>query len=145
MRSPYQKTMYVCFIGYIVQAVVNNFVPLLFVTFQKTCQISLSKITFLITIKAIPHKERLATLHAICLQISIQSLFRIFSHASCVHIFRDISGKYSKIHKGFSPFFPSSLKKSDDAICMRQIRNRLSYFTKMLVNTASIHSAFCFI
>ena len=97
------------------------------------------------TIKAIPHKERLATLHAICLQISLQSLFRIFPHASCVHIFRDISGKYSKIHKGFSPFFPSSLKKSDDAICIRQIRNRLSYFTKMLVNTSSIHSAFCFI
>ena len=97
------------------------------------------------TIKAIPHKERLANLHAICLQISLQSLFRIFPHASCVHIFRDISGKYSKIHKGFSPFFPSSLKKSDDAICIRQIRNRLSYFTKMLVNTSSIHSAFCFI
>ena len=95
--------------------------------------------------KAIPHKERLSTLHAICLQISLQSLFRIFPHASCVHIFRDISGKYSKIHKGFSPFFPSSLKKSDDAICIRQIRNRLSYFTKMLVNTSSIHSAFCFI
>ena len=91
---------------------------------------------------AIPHKERLATLHAICLQISLQSLFRIFPHASCVHIFRDISGKYSKIHKGFSPFFPSSLKKSDDAICIRQIRNRLSYFAKMLVNTSSIHSAF---
>ncbi len=50
MRSPYQKTMYACFIGYIVQAVVNNFVPLLFVTFQKTYQISLPKITFLITI-----------------------------------------------------------------------------------------------
>jgi len=50
VRSPYQKTMYACFIGYIVQAVVNNFVPLLFVTFQKTYQISLSKITFLITI-----------------------------------------------------------------------------------------------
>lgn len=50
MRSPYQKTMYACFIGYVVQAVVNNFVPLLFVTFQKTYQISLSKITFLITI-----------------------------------------------------------------------------------------------
>gem|GEM_PF-4654673 len=59
---------------------------------------------------AVTHKERLATLHAICLQISLQSLFRIFSHASCVHIFRDISGKYSKIHKGFSPFFPSSLE-----------------------------------
>ena len=95
--------------------------------------------------EAIPHKERLATLHAICLQISLQSLFRIFPHASCVHIFRGISGKYSKIHKGFSPFFPSSLKKSDDAICIRQIRSKLSYFTKMLVNISSIHSAFCFI
>ena len=106
-----------------------------------------SKLTFCSwrDIMAIPHKERLATLHAICLQISLQSLFHIFPHASCVHIFRDISGKYSKIHKGFSPFFPSSLKKSDDAICMRQIRNRLSYFTKMLMSTSSIHSAFCFI
>ncbi|WP_302932766.1 hypothetical protein, partial [uncultured Ruminococcus sp.] len=33
------------------------------------------------TAKAIPHKERLATLPAICLQISLQSLFRIFPHA----------------------------------------------------------------
>ena len=99
----------------------------------------------MIMFEAIPHKERLATLHAICLQIFLQSLFRIFPNASCVHIFRGISGKYSKIHKGFSPFFPSSLKKSDDAICIRQIQDRLSYFTKMLVNTSSIHSAFCFI
>lgn len=50
MRQNYQKTMYACFIGYIVQAVVNNFVPLLFVTFQKSYGISLSRITFLITI-----------------------------------------------------------------------------------------------
>ena len=116
--------------------------------FSYTCTLgglAAKRVTFLTAYKAIPHKERLATLHAICLQISLQSLFRIFPHASCVHIFRDISGKYSKIHKGFSPFFPSSLKKSDDAICIRQIRNRLSYFTKMLVNTSSIHSAFCFI
>ena len=115
---------------------------------EKTCRIlpaSLSGTGFMRKYKAIPHKELLATLHAICLQISLQSLFRIFPHASCVHIFRDISRKYSKIHKGFSPFFPSSLKKSDDAICIRQIRNRLSHFTKMLVNTSSIHSAFCFI
>lgn len=50
MRQNYQKTMYACFIGYIVQAVVNNFVPLLFVTFQKSYGISLPRITFLITI-----------------------------------------------------------------------------------------------
>lgn len=42
--------MYACFIGYIVQAIVNNFVPLLFVTFQNTYQIPLSQITVLITI-----------------------------------------------------------------------------------------------
>lgn len=50
MKPNYQKTMYACFIGYIVQAIVNNFVPLLFVTFQTTYQIPLSKITMLITI-----------------------------------------------------------------------------------------------
>ena len=50
MKQNYQKTMYACFIGYIVQAVVNNFVPLLFVTFQTSYGISLSKVTLLITI-----------------------------------------------------------------------------------------------
>lgn len=38
-----------CFVGYIVQAIVNNFVPLLFLTFEKSYSISLSKITMLIT------------------------------------------------------------------------------------------------
>lgn len=42
--------MYACFIGYIVQAIVNNFAPLLFVTFQNSYQIPLSKITLLITV-----------------------------------------------------------------------------------------------
>ena len=42
--------MYACFIGYIVQAVVNNFVPLLFVVFQDSYHIPLSQITALITI-----------------------------------------------------------------------------------------------
>ncbi len=45
----YQKTLYACFIGYIVQAIVNNFIPLLFLTFHDTYHISLSKITMLIT------------------------------------------------------------------------------------------------
>lgn len=39
-----------CFIAYIVQAVVNNLAPFLFVTFQTTYQIPLSKITVLITV-----------------------------------------------------------------------------------------------
>lgn len=42
--------MYACFIGYIVQAIVNNFVPLLFVMFQKSYNIPLSQITLLITL-----------------------------------------------------------------------------------------------
>lgn len=49
-KQNYQLTMYACFIGYIVQAVVNNFVPLLFVTFQKSYGIPLTKITLLITL-----------------------------------------------------------------------------------------------
>jgi len=47
--NPYQKTIYACFIGYIVQAIVNNFVPLLFLTFQSQYNIPLSKITMLVT------------------------------------------------------------------------------------------------
>lgn len=49
-KTNYQLTMYACFIGYIVQAIVNNFLPLLFVTFQKTYGIPLTKITLLITL-----------------------------------------------------------------------------------------------
>ena len=49
MKFSYQTTMKACFVGYVVQAIVNNFAPLLFVTFQNTYDISLSKITLLIT------------------------------------------------------------------------------------------------
>ncbi len=50
MKNKYQKTIYACFIGYIVQAIVNNFVPLLFLTFQDAYGIPLAKITMLVTI-----------------------------------------------------------------------------------------------
>ncbi|MDE7333824.1 MAG: MFS transporter [Lachnospiraceae bacterium] len=50
MNAKYQKTIYACFTGYIVQAVINNFVPLLFLTFETTYHIPLSQITMLITI-----------------------------------------------------------------------------------------------
>lgn len=49
MKDKYQKTMYACFAGYIVQAIVNNFVPLLFLTFESSYNIPLSQITMLIT------------------------------------------------------------------------------------------------
>lgn len=45
----YQSTIRACFIGYIVQAIVNNFAPLLFLVFQSAYNIPLSKITLLIT------------------------------------------------------------------------------------------------
>ncbi len=50
MKENYNRTLYTCFIGYVVQAIVNNFVPLLFLTFQKTYGIPLTKITMLVTI-----------------------------------------------------------------------------------------------
>lgn len=48
-KNPYNKTMIACFIGYIVQAIINNFSPLLFLTFQNMYHISLSQITLLVT------------------------------------------------------------------------------------------------
>lgn len=50
LQNSYRKTIYACFIGYVVQAIVNNFVPLLFLTFQSTYKIPLSQITMLITV-----------------------------------------------------------------------------------------------
>lgn len=41
--------MYACFTGYFVQAIVNNFAPLLFLTFSQRYQIPMEKITFLVT------------------------------------------------------------------------------------------------
>ena len=50
MKNNYKMTMYACLFGYIVQAVVNSFVPLLFVTFQTEYHIPLTQITLLITV-----------------------------------------------------------------------------------------------
>ena len=49
MKNQYNKTITACFVGYIVQAIENNFVPLLFLTFQRTYDIPLSQITLLVT------------------------------------------------------------------------------------------------
>ncbi len=49
MENQYDKTITACFVGYIVQAVVNNFTPLLFLFFQKSYHIPLSQITLLVT------------------------------------------------------------------------------------------------
>ncbi|WP_302322166.1 sugar MFS transporter [Bacteroides caecimuris] len=49
MENQYNKTITACFVGYIVQAVINNFTPLLFLFFQKSYHIPLSHITLLVT------------------------------------------------------------------------------------------------
>ena len=50
MEKGYQKTVYACFVSFIVQAINNNFAPLLFLTFQDSYDITLSSISALITI-----------------------------------------------------------------------------------------------
>lgn len=50
MKQNFRTTITACFAGYVVQAVVNNFVPLLFVTLQHSYEIPLSQITMLVTI-----------------------------------------------------------------------------------------------
>ena len=50
MKTDYRKTVTACFVGYIVQAIVNNFAPLLFLTFQRSYLIPLPQITLLVTL-----------------------------------------------------------------------------------------------
>lgn len=53
MKKNYSSTIRACFTGYVVQSIVNNFVPLLFLTFNRNYGIELSKITALITVNFI--------------------------------------------------------------------------------------------
>src|SRR5699024_5399514 len=50
MKPTYKKTIFACYLGYVIQAIVNNFIPLLFLTFQEEYEISITKITMLITL-----------------------------------------------------------------------------------------------
>lgn len=50
MKLTYNHTLYACFLGYITQAVVNNFAPLLFIIFHEEMGIPLPRITLLVTI-----------------------------------------------------------------------------------------------
>ncbi len=49
----YKHTLRASYIGHITQAIINNFTPLLFLTFQKQYNLSLFKITLLVTINFI--------------------------------------------------------------------------------------------
>lgn len=48
-NNNYNRTITACFLGYIVQAIVNNFIPLLFVFFHENYDIPMGHITFLVT------------------------------------------------------------------------------------------------
>ena len=45
----YQRTVRACFVGYAVQAIINNFLPLLFTTLQTDFSLTLSRISLLVT------------------------------------------------------------------------------------------------
>lgn len=48
--TSFKHTMVASYIGYITQAIINNFAPLLFLTFESSYDIPLSKITVLVTV-----------------------------------------------------------------------------------------------
>lgn len=47
IRTNYKSTLFASYVGYITQAVVNNFAPLLYITFQKNYGITLRQLSFL--------------------------------------------------------------------------------------------------
>lgn len=49
IRTSYEHTIHASYVGYITQAIVNNFAPLLFLTFAAGFRLSLDKITFITT------------------------------------------------------------------------------------------------
>ncbi|MEG2951204.1 MAG: MFS transporter [Clostridia bacterium] len=49
MKLSYRHTIYACYLGEITAAIINNFTPLLLLTFQSSFQIPLSQVTLLVT------------------------------------------------------------------------------------------------
>ena len=50
IKQNYKHTVAACYIGYITQAVINNFIPLLFLTFHDIYNISIEKLGLLVTV-----------------------------------------------------------------------------------------------
>ncbi len=50
IRTNYSHTIYASYLGYITQAIVNNFIPLLFLTLSRTYDLSLDKIALFTTV-----------------------------------------------------------------------------------------------
>ena len=53
IRNNYTHTLYASYLGYVTQAIVNNFAPLLFLTFQRELHIPLEQITLLVSLNFI--------------------------------------------------------------------------------------------
>ena len=50
LRNDYNHTIYASYLGYITQAIVNNFAPLLFLTFSRSYSLGLEKIALITTV-----------------------------------------------------------------------------------------------
>ncbi len=50
IRKSYNHTIYASYVGYITQAIVNNFAPLLFLTFMADFELTMDKITLITTV-----------------------------------------------------------------------------------------------
>ncbi|MBR2040652.1 MAG: MFS transporter, partial [Clostridia bacterium] len=50
MKNKYTSTRLVCFVGFIVQAIINNYLPILFVVLQDNYNLDYEKLAFLIVI-----------------------------------------------------------------------------------------------
>ena len=50
IRTNYNHTLYASYLGYVTQAIVNNFAPLLFLTFQRELHVPLEQITLLVSL-----------------------------------------------------------------------------------------------
>ncbi len=50
IRTNYNHTLYASYLGFVTQAVVNNFAPLLFLTFQRELHVPLEQITVLVSL-----------------------------------------------------------------------------------------------
>ena len=50
MKFTYKTTIFACFVSAVVQAIIVNFAPLLFITFQNTYHIPISQITWLVAV-----------------------------------------------------------------------------------------------
>ena len=82
IRNNYNCTLAASFIGYITQALIINFPPLLFITFQKSYNLTLKQLSFLVffsffiqltvdllsavIIKKVGYKKGIVTAHFLC-------------------------------------------------------------------------------